>query len=104
MKKRWIYPPEPSAEKISELSGSINVSPALASILLKRGIFNLESAKNFFRPDLSMLHDPFLMKDMDKAVERLVQAIYTHEKIVVYGDYDVDGTTSVALFYGFLRT
>jgi single-stranded-DNA-specific exonuclease len=53
---------------------------------------------------MDLLHDPFLMKDMDKAVERLVEAIYNHEKIVVYGDYDVDGTTSVALFYGFLRT
>ncbi|MFZ9502963.1 MAG: single-stranded-DNA-specific exonuclease RecJ [Cyclobacteriaceae bacterium] len=104
MKKRWIYPPEPSAEKISELSGSINVSPALASILLKRGIFNLESAKNFFRPDLSMLHDPFLMKDMDKAVDRLKQAIDLRQRILVFGDYDVDGTTSVALVYGYLQS
>ena len=104
MKRRWVYPTEPPAEHIAELSRAINVSAPLASILLKRGISDLESAKSFFRPDLSMLHDPFLMKDMDKAVDRLKQAIDLNQRILVFGDYDVDGTTSVTMVYGFLQS
>ncbi|MDO1446297.1 single-stranded-DNA-specific exonuclease RecJ [Rhodocytophaga aerolata] len=104
MNKRWIVKQKPSEEQIAHLIAEINVSEPVASMLLQRGVHSFEEAKNYFRPSLELLHDPFLMKDMDKAVNRLVEAIYNHEKIVVYGDYDVDGTTSVALFYGFLRT
>jgi single-stranded-DNA-specific exonuclease len=104
MNKRWILKQKPSEEQIAKLIADINVSEPVAAMLFQRGVHSFEEAKNYFRPSLDLLHDPFLMKDMDKAVERLVEAIYNHEKIVVYGDYDVDGTTSVALFYGFLRT
>jgi single-stranded-DNA-specific exonuclease len=107
IQKRWI----PSAELTPEqqaiaptLADSIHVSPFLATLLLQRGIRDFEEARTFFRPELSQLHDPFLMKDMDKAVERLTLALSSGEKILVYGDYDVDGTTSVTMFYGFLRT
>lgn len=102
MLKRWLYKPIPPKEKIQDLSKSINVNEILASILVQRGIETFEQAKAFFRPNLSHLHDPFLMKDMDKAVERLSKSIEKNEKILVYGDYDVDGTTSVALVYSFL--
>jgi single-stranded-DNA-specific exonuclease len=104
MNKRWIVKQKPSEEQIAHLIAEINVSEPVGALLLQRGVHSFEEAKNYFRPSLELLHDPFLMKDMDKAVNRLVEAIYNHEKIVVYGDYDVDGTTSVALFYGFLRT
>lgn len=88
---------------VQTLSKDINVNPTLANMLANRGVHNFQLAKEFFRPDLDKLHDPFLMKDMDRAVERLQQAITNREKILVYGDYDVDGTTSVALMYGFLN-
>lgn len=88
---------------VQALSKDINVNPTLANMLANRGVHNFQLAKEFFRPDLDKLHDPFLMKDMDRAVERLQQAITNREKILVYGDYDVDGTTSVALMYGFLN-
>lgn len=88
---------------VQSLSKEINVNPILANMLVNRGISNFQLAKEFFRPDLDKLHDPFLMKDMNLAVERLQQAITNREKILVYGDYDVDGTTSVALMYGFLN-
>ncbi|CAG5071704.1 Single-stranded-DNA-specific exonuclease RecJ [Dyadobacter sp. CECT 9623] len=104
--KRWIHHPEftPDEQRIvEELAESLKVTPALASLLVRRGILNFEQSRNFFRPDLSQIHDPFLMKDMDLAVERLTKAISNGEKILIYGDYDVDGTTSVALFYGFLK-
>jgi single-stranded-DNA-specific exonuclease len=104
--KRWIHHPEftPDQQQVAtELAAALNVSPALAALLVRRGIIDFEQSRNFFRPDLSHIHDPFLMKDMDLAVERLIHAIENGEKILVYGDYDVDGTTSVALFYGFLR-
>jgi single-stranded-DNA-specific exonuclease len=104
MNKRWVVKQKPSEEQIAKLIADINVSEPVAAMLLQRDVHSFEEAKNFFRPSLDQLHDPFLMKDMDKAVDRLVNAIYNHEKIVVYGDYDVDGTTSVTLFYGFLRT
>ena len=77
--------------------------PVLANLLVQRGIDTLEKAKKFFNPQLSDLHDPFPMKDMDKAVERVERAVRNREKIMVYGDYDVDGTTAVALVYKFLR-
>lgn len=88
---------------VLSLSKEINVNQTLANMLVNRGVHSFQLAKEFFRPDLDKLHDPFLMKDMDKAVARLQLAINKKEKILVYGDYDVDGTTSVALMYGFLN-
>ena len=79
------------------------MSPILCALLLNRGIKSVAEAKNFFRPKLSNLHDPFLMNDMDIAVERLNKALGRKERILVYGDYDVDGTTAVALVYKFLQ-
>lgn len=84
------------------LAAELGISPILTQLLAQRGISNFEQAKQFFRPDLSQLHDPFLMPDMDKAIERLNLALGRKEKILVYGDYDVDGTTAVALVYRFL--
>ena len=104
MEKRWIYKPIPESEQIEYLSTHINVNPILASILIQRNYTNFEEAKDFFRPTLKHLHDPFLMKDMEKAIDRLKVAIANEEKILIYGDYDVDGTTSVAMVYGFLKT
>jgi single-stranded-DNA-specific exonuclease len=102
--KRWIYKPVPPQEQIDLLVEKLNVSTEIATLLAQREITSFDEAKDFFRPALSQLHDPFLMKDMDKAVTRLKEAIFKGEKILVYGDYDVDGTTSVATFYGFLKT
>ncbi|RZS95606.1 exonuclease RecJ [Cecembia calidifontis] len=87
---------------VESLSKEINVNPTLANMLVNRGVDSFQKAKDFFRPDLDKLHDPMLMKDMDKAVARLAKAIQHEEKILVYGDYDVDGTTSVAMMYGYL--
>lgn len=103
MVKRWLYKDVPASEQIEQLSKAININPYLSAILLQRGIKNFDEAKDFFRPSLEKLHDPFLMKDMDKAVNRLKAAIDLQEKILIYGDYDVDGTTSVALVYSYLR-
>lgn len=103
MKKRWIYKEQPSAEAIDALSKSINVNPYLTTVLLQRGINTFDLAKQYFRPTLNQLHDPFLMKDMRAAVERIKQAIDADEKILIYGDYDVDGTTAVALVYCYLK-
>ena len=103
MSKRWIYKPTPASAEIDALSKTININSHLSTILLQRGIADFESAKKFFRPSLDQLHDPFLMKDMHEAVERLKKAIDQNEKILVYGDYDVDGTTSVALVFSYLR-
>lgn len=100
LEKRWLLKDLPEADVINHLQKAINVSEPIAIILAQRGKIDFESAKAFFRPKLSMLHDPFLMKDMDVAVERINKAFENNEKILVYGDYDVDGTTSVALFYG----
>lgn len=93
----------PSREDIDELSNSININSYLSAILIQRGIKDFETAKKFFRPSLDQLHDPFLMQDMTAAVDRLKKAIDNNEKILIYGDYDVDGTTSVALVYSYLR-
>lgn len=104
MKKRWTIKPEPDEQKLKGLSHALNdIDIVLSKILIQRGIDNFEKAKDFFRPQLSQLHDPFLMKDMTKAVSRLEQAIEANEKILIYGDYDVDGTTAVALLYSFLE-
>ena len=103
MENRWILKSSPSEETIHSLIAAINVSRASAQLLCQRNITEYEKAKLFFRPALSDLHDPFLMRDMDRAVQRLEHAIGNNESIMVYGDYDVDGTTSVALVYGFLQ-
>lgn len=101
--KRWLFETLPSDEQIALLSKEINVSKIPAMLLLQRGVHNFEEAKSFFRPSLSHLHSPFLMKGMDTAINRLKNAIEHKEKILVYGDYDVDGITSVAIIYGFLK-
>ncbi|AFM03726.1 exonuclease RecJ [Bernardetia litoralis DSM 6794] len=101
--KRWLFESLPSNDKISLLSKEINVSHVPATLLLQRGVSDFESAKAFFRPSLSHLHSPFLMKGMDIAINRLKSALENKEKILVYGDYDVDGVTSVAIIYGFLK-
>ena len=104
MEKRWTLKEGADKNKIDELSSQLNsLNKTLCSLLLERGIDTFEKAKSFFRPTLSELHDPFLMKDMKKAVERLQKAIQQKENILIYGDYDVDGTTSVALVYSFLK-
>lgn len=95
---------QPDTDKVNALAKAINTDRVNATLLLQRGITDFNSAKVFFRPDLNLLHDPFLMKDMDKAVARILKAINKKEKILVFGDYDVDGTTSVALFYSYLKT
>jgi single-stranded-DNA-specific exonuclease len=100
---RWIYKDTPPVAEVQTLAKSLNIQEALAYLLVQRNITEFEDAKRFFRPQLAHLHDPFLMKDMDKAVARLQEAIKNEEKILVFGDYDVDGTTSVALVYSFLR-
>lgn len=101
---RWTLKPKPDPEKVNSLSRALNVERIIASLLVQRGIETYEEAKKFFRPSLKDLHDPFLMKDMDKAVLRIEEAIKNNENILVYGDYDVDGTTSVALVSSFLKT
>ncbi|GGF34599.1 single-stranded-DNA-specific exonuclease RecJ [Echinicola rosea] len=103
MEFRWEIKSKADQSTVQSLSSEINVNPALANLLVNRNVNNFQEAKDFFRPDLDKIHSPFLMKDMDKAVERLIRAIDHEEKILVYGDYDVDGTTAVALFYGFLN-
>lgn len=98
----WKQKPKTSINSIDSLAREINVNPILANILINRGVGNYDQAKEYFRPNLDQLHDPFLMKDMDKAIERIQKAIEQQEKILIYGDYDVDGTTAVALVYSFL--
>ena len=105
MSSKWIYQ-TPSAEQMlkgQKLGEELHIHPALATLLVQRGIDTFHSAKNFFRPQLSQLYDPFLMNDMDRAVKRLNDAIGRKERILVYGDYDVDGTTAVALVYKYLQ-
>jgi single-stranded-DNA-specific exonuclease len=101
---RWTFKPEPDSKKIEILSKELSVDRIIAKILLQRGIENYEQAKAFFRPSLSHLHDPFLMKDMNLAVSRIEKALKKGENILVYGDYDVDGTTAVALVSQYLQT
>jgi single-stranded-DNA-specific exonuclease len=102
MNKRWRIVSS-DKEKTDALFGELKIHPALCSILVQRRIDTFEKAKQYFRPQLSDLHDPFLMKDMDKAVQRILAAFAAGEKILVFGDYDVDGTTSVACMYQFLK-
>ena len=102
MQKQWLFEDEYDEDIVQTLVEEVQVSETIARLLNQRGITTFDEAKSFFRPSLDHLHDPFLMADMDKAVTRLTQAIANKEKILIYGDYDVDGTTSVATFYGFL--
>ena len=99
---RWTIKPKPDPSKVARLSKELAVDSTTSFLLAQRGIETFEEAKNFFRPDLSDLHDPFLMKDMEKAVSRIEEAVENQENILVYGDYDVDGTTSVALMSSYL--
>ena len=101
---RWTLKPIPDDDKIAKLSKTLGVPEIIARLLVQRGIETFEEAKDFFRPKLTHLHDPFLMKDMEKAVIRIEKAIENQENILVYGDYDVDGTTSVALVSEFLES
>lgn len=101
---RWTLRPKPDSSKIEGLQKAIQIDPIVAALLLQRGIETYEEAKTFFRPSLDDLHDPFLMKDMEKAVARIEKALFNAENILVYGDYDVDGTTSVALMSSYLKT
>lgn len=103
MDHRWINKETPDHERVESLSQALNINQVLAAILAQRGISSFDQAKSFFRPSLDDLHDPFLMEDMDLAVERLDRAIHNGENILIYGDYDVDGATSVALVYSFLK-
>jgi len=99
---RWNVKPVPEKEKIAQLSSALQIDVPLAKLLCQRNIETFEEAKMFFRPSLDDLYDPFLMKDMDLAVRRIEEAISNDESILIYGDYDVDGTTSVSLLYSYL--
>ena len=100
---KWILKEPADPAKVERLATEVGIDRVLAELLVKRGVETFEQARAFFRPSLDALHDPFLMKDMDVAVERLHRAVTSGEKILVYGDYDVDGTTAVALVYSFIR-
>lgn len=102
MEKRWVVKDRANEEIINKLSESLTIDKVLANLLAQRDVKTFVEAKDFFRPSLDSLHDPFLIKDMDKAIDRIDQAIENGERIMVYGDYDVDGTTAVALTYSFL--
>ncbi len=101
--KRWVLKPDSDKELVNSLSKALGISKTLTTLLVQRGIRTFEEARSFFRPSLDDLHDPFLMKDMDRAIDRIEKAIEKKEKILIYGDYDVDGTTAVALVYSFLK-
>jgi len=103
MNFRWVHKPQVDQQHIESLASELNIHKTLAHLLIQRGHDTFDKAKVFFRPTMDMLHDPFLMKDMDLAVERINQAISKEEKVLVYGDYDVDGTTAVALVYTYLH-
>jgi single-stranded-DNA-specific exonuclease len=104
MEKRWVINEPGDEETVGALMESLGVDRVIANLLVQRGIANFEMAKAFFRPSLDDLHDPFLMRDMTKAVDRLETAMEKQERVMVYGDYDVDGTTSVALVYTYLKS
>lgn len=101
---RWTLKPKPEQHKIQHLAQALNVDEVTASLLLQRGVETFEDARQFFRPSLEDLHDPYLMKDMNKAVARIESAIASGENILVFGDYDVDGTTAVSLVSSYLRS
>ncbi|WP_291114354.1 single-stranded-DNA-specific exonuclease RecJ [Flavobacterium sp. UBA6135] len=101
---RWTLKPKPDSQLVSQLANQLNVSTLIATLLIQRGITTYEDARQFFRPNLEDLHNPYLMKDMDKAVNRIEKAIANQENILVFGDYDVDGTTAVSLVSSYLRS
>ena len=103
LETEWKYADLPEPEKVKSLCESLGVKEDVVQLLINRGISDFDEAKTFFRPSFEDLHDPFLMKGMDKAVSRLEEALGNGEKLLIYGDYDVDGTTSVALVYSFLK-
>ena len=102
IEKRWVVKPQGNRATVEALASHLGMSTVLTNLLVQRGIDTVEKAKKFFSPSLRDLHDPFLMKDMERAVERIERAVKTGEKVMIYGDYDVDGTTAVALVYKFL--
>lgn len=104
MIKRWDIAPPVGADALKAFGKELNINPVLLNLLIQRGITTYAQAETFFNPSLSSLHDPFLMKDMHKAVERIVQAIEKKERVLIYGDYDVDGTTSVAMVYTYFKS
>ena len=101
---RWTLKPKPDSQKVTQLAEALNVEEFVATLLVQRGIETFEEARDFFRPKLEHLHNPYLMKDMDKAVARIELSIANQEKILVFGDYDVDGTTAVSLVSSYLKT
>ena len=103
IQKRWVVKPQGNSLTVDHIATSLRIPSVLANLLVQRGIDTVDKAKKFFNPRLEDLHNPFLMKDMERAIERLEEAVAKNQKIMVYGDYDVDGTTAVALVYKFLR-
>lgn len=103
MNKRWSIKEVTAHDNVNSLAAELNIDPVLGTLLAHRGISTFEEARYFFRPDIRHLHDPFLMRDMEQAIERIEQAIINKEKVLIYGDYDVDGTTSVAVVYSFFK-
>ncbi|MDP2422801.1 MAG: single-stranded-DNA-specific exonuclease RecJ [Bacteroidales bacterium] len=104
MEKRWVVKPPGDQQLVDALMDELKISEGLAHLLAQRDITSYKEAKAFFRPQFAALHDPFLMKDMDKAVKRIGRALEKQEKIMIYGDYDVDGTTAVSLLYTFIKS
>lgn len=103
MQSRWVVKKDGEEQVVDHLKEVLSIDSHLANLLAQRQVMTYEEAKSFFRPSLDQLHDPFLMKDMDKAVDRVMHALKENEKILIYGDYDVDGTTAVALVYSYLK-
>ncbi len=103
MENRWVIKEVADEQVVDRLAKELGISSKLTNLLAQRGVSSFDEAKAFFRPSLDALHDPFLMKDMNKAVDRILQAIASDENIMIYGDYDVDGTTAVSLVYTFLK-
>jgi single-stranded-DNA-specific exonuclease len=101
---RWTLKPKPDSEKVKSLAAQLQVEELIALLLVQRGVETFEEARQFFRPSLADLYDPYLMKDMDKAVARIEKAIAAHENVLVFGDYDVDGTTAVSLVSSYLKS
>ena len=99
---RWQLTQPGDPTNVRQLASELNIAPVLANLLVQRGITSFEEARAFFTPDLDDLHDPYLMKDMEQAVNRIQHALQHNERILIYGDYDVDGTTAVAMLYSFL--
>ncbi len=103
MDKRWVLKTQGDTDVVNRLAAELRINKILVNLMVQRGITTYDEAKRFFRPSLEDLHDPFLMKDMDKAIARIGEALASKEHILIYGDYDVDGTTAVSLVYTFLK-